>query len=100
MPGMSVYRNWYLGYGAFVRKHSEIRAYVRSYVETQDSSPAIANLFSATEMLLRAALRTEGVKGPILKDTFPNLLGYCVSSKHRFLNLPSMCCDVRAIYRL
>ena len=100
MPQMNVYRNWYLGNGAFVRKHPELRGYVRSYVETQDSGAAIANLFSATERLLKASMKAHGVKGPILQDTLPNLLTYCVSPKQKFLNLPSMCCDVRAIYRL
>ena len=100
MPGWNVYRHWYLGVGAFVRKNPDLRGYVRSYVETQDASAAIANLFSATEMLLRRGMKTEGVRGPILNDTLPNLLGYCTSANQRFLNLPGMCCDPRSIFRL
>lgn len=100
MPVRNVYRNWYLGRGAFVQKHPDTQGFVRSYVESQDGAAAIGSLFSASERLLRSALRSEGVKGPILNDTLPNLLGYCVSANHKFLNLKSACCDPRAIYWL
>jgi hypothetical protein len=100
MPGWNVYRNWYLGRGAFVARRSDVRGFVKSYVETEDASAAIGSLFSATERLLRGALRAEGEKGAILNDTLPNLLGFCVSPKHKYLNLPGMCCDVRSVYHL
>jgi hypothetical protein len=100
MPGWNVYRNWYCNAGAFVRKRPDVRGFVTSYVETQDASASIGSLFSATERLLRGALKAEGVKGAILNDTLPNLLAYCVSPKQKFLNLPGMCCDVRSIYHI
>src|SRR5690349_5996265 len=49
MPQRAVYRNWYLGQGAFVRQHPDVQGFVRSYVETEDASAAIGSLFSATE---------------------------------------------------
>lgn len=100
MPGFNVYRNWYLGHGSFVRRYLNVRDYVSSYIETRGAGPAIANLFSATEMLLKAALRAEGVKGAILNDTLLPLLEFCTSRKQRFLNLPGMCCDPRSIHVL
>ena len=100
MPNWNVYRNWYLGVGGFVRRNPDVQAYVRSYVETQDGSAAIANLFSATEMLLRRTMKTEGATGAILNDTLPNLLSYCTSRNQRFMNLPGMCCDPRSIFLL
>jgi hypothetical protein len=98
MPQRAVYRNWYLGQGAFVQKHPDVQGFVRAYVETEDASAAIGSLFSATERLLRYALQVAGVTGPILNQTLPNKLEYCVSPNQMFFNIIGMCCDVRSIY--
>lgn len=100
MPGWNIYRNWYLGHGAFVQKNPDVRKWVTAYFNETDSAVAMGNLFSATERLLRAALKAEGVQGDVLKDTLPNLLRFCTSPDQRFFNLITMCCDTRAIFWL
>jgi hypothetical protein len=100
MFGWNLFRAWYVGQGAFVEKHPEIRAFVRSYFNEAYPAVAVATLCSATERLLRGALKAEGVKGPILRQTLPKLLRFCVSADQKFFNLPGMCCDVRSINRL
>ena len=32
MPNWNIYRNWYLGQGSFVRRHSDLQGFVRSYI--------------------------------------------------------------------
>jgi hypothetical protein len=101
MPGWNIYRNWYLGEGAFVQKSPDVRKWVMSYVNETDPAVAMGNLYSATERLLRASLKTEGVQDEdVLTDTLPNLLKFCTSAKQKFLNLTTMCCDPRAIFWL
>jgi hypothetical protein len=66
----------------------------------RDSAVAMGNPFSATERLIRAALKAEGVQGEVLNQTLHLLLQYCVSENQKFLNLSGMCYDVRALYAL
>jgi hypothetical protein len=98
MPEMNVFRNWYRGQGAFVRKHPEIQVFVRSYFREIYPTVAFATLCSAIDRLLRSALVAEGFKAETSGQTLPQLLQFCVSARHRFLNLWGMCCDIRSIY--
>jgi hypothetical protein len=100
MPGWNIYRSWYLGQGAFVQENAEIRRFVVAYVNETDPAVAMGNLFSATERLLRAAMKVEGVQREVLAKTLPQLLRSCVSADQRFFNILGMCCDVRSIFRL
>ena len=101
MPGWIVYRNWYLGEGRFVEKSPDIRRWVVAYVNETDATVAMGNLFSATERLLKAACKVEGVNEEDFEQlTLPHLLKLCVSADHRFFNLVGMCCDTRSIFRI
>lgn len=101
MPGWNVYRNWYLGQGAFVQNNPDVRRWVRAYMNETDPAVAMGNLFSATERLLRSALKVEGVDDELWNEmTLPSLLKFCVGAERGFFNLVSMCCDIRAVYRL
>ena len=73
MPGRKIYKNWYLGQGAFVQKSPDVQKWVAAYINETDPAVAIGNLHSATERLLRAALKAEGVQGEVLTLTLPNL---------------------------
>jgi hypothetical protein len=100
MLDWSIYRNWYRGVGAFVVANPDARRFVDAYFREKDPVVAMGNLFSATERLLRAALKAEGVQGKILTATLPRLLTFCTSADCRYFNLPGMCCDMRSIFSI
>jgi hypothetical protein len=100
MAGWKIYRNWFLGEGAFVRASPDVRRFVVAYLQEKDPVVAMGNLFSATERLLRAVLKAEGVQGEILVATLPRLLGFCTSADKRYFNLYGMCCDIRSIFSI
>jgi hypothetical protein len=100
MFGWNLYRNWYCGQGAFVVEHPEVQMFVRSYFREVYPTVAVATLCSATERLLRTALKSEQVSGPTLRKTLPHLLKFCVSADQKYFNILGACCDARSINRI
>jgi hypothetical protein len=100
MPDWNIYRHWYVGEGAFVQDNPDTRAFVTAFFHETHATVAMGNLCSATERLLRASLKAEGIQGKVLTATLPNVLRFCVSADQRFFNLLGMCCDIRSIFRI
>src|SRR5579872_4280707 len=92
MPNWLLFRAWYLGQGAFVKKNPDVRIYVDSYFHEAHPAVAFATLCSALERLLRAALKAEKVTGPILEAPLVPLLQFCVGKGQKFFTLLGMCC--------
>jgi hypothetical protein len=96
-----VFKNWYRGEGAFVAKHPDVQIFIRSYFREVYPTVAVATLCSAVERLLRAAIKAEGLTtDPVLRNTLPHLLRFCISADHKFFNLLGCCCDIRSINRV
>lgn len=98
MADWSVFRNWFLSEGGFVQANPDVRRFVTAHFQEADAVVAMGNLFSATDRLLKAALKAEGVLGEILTETLPPVLKFCTSGDRRYFNLIGMCCDPRSIY--
>jgi hypothetical protein len=100
MPDWNIFRNWYLGRGSFIQRNPDTQSFVNAYFNEPHATVAMGTLCSATERLLRAALKAEGIPGKMLTATLPHVLKFCVSADQRFFNLPGMCCDIRSIFRV